>query len=218
MLLRRQGGRAGVNLRLLYLHPTASAERILARRLLLVGLMLSLVALVFWFDRDNLRDAADNMVSFVDVVYFTMVTVTTVGYGDIVPVGERARLLDALFVTPVRILDLLDVPSAREAGYPDMEKIVGWTALMGPGKLPKAVISRWTDVFARLAKNRTGRRATPGSEASRRSARRPRPSTTSASSTNSTASWSPRSAYGSSGRLRFHTGPLPASSRVSQAT
>jgi voltage-gated potassium channel len=28
---------------------------------------------------------------------------TTVGYGDIVPVGERARLVDALFVTPVRI-------------------------------------------------------------------------------------------------------------------
>ena len=32
-----------------------------------------------------------------------MVTVTTVGYGDIVPVGERARLIDALLVTPVRI-------------------------------------------------------------------------------------------------------------------
>jgi voltage-gated potassium channel len=32
-----------------------------------------------------------------------MVTVTTVGYGDIVPVTERARLIDAMFVTPVRI-------------------------------------------------------------------------------------------------------------------
>jgi voltage-gated potassium channel len=32
-----------------------------------------------------------------------MVTVTTVGYGDIVPVGDRARLIDALFVTPVRL-------------------------------------------------------------------------------------------------------------------
>ena len=39
-----------------------------------------------------------------DVVYFTLVTVTTVGYGDIVPVSERARLLDALLVTPVRLL------------------------------------------------------------------------------------------------------------------
>jgi voltage-gated potassium channel len=37
------------------------------------------------------------------VIYFTMVTVTTVGYGDIVPVSTRARLIDALVVTPVRI-------------------------------------------------------------------------------------------------------------------
>ena len=65
----------------------------------------------------------------------------------------KAGRLRALFVTPVQIPDLLDVPSAREAGYPDMEKIVGWTALMGPGKLPKAIVSRWTEVFARLAKD-----------------------------------------------------------------
>ena len=33
--------------------------------------------------------------------------------------------------------ELPDVPSAREAGFPDMEKIVGWTALMGPPGLPR---------------------------------------------------------------------------------
>jgi len=32
-----------------------------------------------------------------------MVTVTTVGYGDIVPVSTRARLIDALVVTPIRL-------------------------------------------------------------------------------------------------------------------
>lgn len=47
---------------------------------------------VFWLERGSLRDTADGVVSFSDVVYFTMVTATTVGYGDIVPVGERARL------------------------------------------------------------------------------------------------------------------------------
>lgn len=65
----------------------------------------------------------------------------------------KAGRLRALFVTPTRIQDLPGVPSAREAGYPDMEKIVGWTALMGPGGLPKSVVSKWTDVFARLAKD-----------------------------------------------------------------
>jgi voltage-gated potassium channel len=32
-----------------------------------------------------------------------MITITTVGYGDIVPVSDQARLIDAFFVTPVRI-------------------------------------------------------------------------------------------------------------------
>ena len=42
---------------------------------------------------------------------------------------------------------------AREAGFPDMEKIVGWTALMGPPGLAKEVVDKWVDVFARLAKD-----------------------------------------------------------------
>ncbi|MBX9658143.1 MAG: potassium channel family protein [Nitrospiraceae bacterium] len=32
-----------------------------------------------------------------------MITITTVGYGDIAPVTPRARLIDAFIVTPVRI-------------------------------------------------------------------------------------------------------------------
>jgi tripartite-type tricarboxylate transporter receptor subunit TctC len=65
----------------------------------------------------------------------------------------KAGRLRALFVTPERIAELPEAPSAREAGYPDMAKIVGWTALMGPGRLPKAVVDRWNEVFARLAKD-----------------------------------------------------------------
>jgi len=65
----------------------------------------------------------------------------------------RSGALRALFVTPTRLPDLPDVPSAAEAGYPDMAKIVGWTALMGPPGLPKEVVDKWVDVFARLAKD-----------------------------------------------------------------
>ena len=68
----------------------------------------------------------------------------------VIPMAKAGRLR-TLFVSPVRIADLPGVPSAREAGYPDMEKIVGWTALMGPPKLPKAIVDRWSGVFARLA-------------------------------------------------------------------
>ncbi|SFP40142.1 potassium channel family protein [Sphingomonas rubra] len=77
---------------------TALGLRILAA-LALVGIALA----GHWFDREGLRDNTDGAVSFIDVVYFTMITVTTVGYGDIVPVTDRARLFDTFVVTPVRI-------------------------------------------------------------------------------------------------------------------
>ena len=65
----------------------------------------------------------------------------------------KAGTVRALFTTPTRLAELPDVPSARESGYPDMEKIVGWTALMGPPGLPREIVDRWTDVFARLARD-----------------------------------------------------------------
>jgi len=71
-----------------------------------IGLALSLIVLAFailWFDRGGLRDNLDGHLTFADVIYFTMITVTTVGYGDIVPISERARLIDAFLITPIRI-------------------------------------------------------------------------------------------------------------------
>jgi voltage-gated potassium channel len=82
----------------------ARPERVLLRRAGLVLALLGLIMGVFWWDRDGLRDQLDGEISLADVVYFTAVTVTTVGYGDIVPVSPRARLIDALVVTPVRLV------------------------------------------------------------------------------------------------------------------
>lgn len=60
-----------------------------------------------WWDRDGLRDNADGAISFTDVIYFTAITVTTVGYGDIVPVSTSARMFDTFVVTPIRIFVFL---------------------------------------------------------------------------------------------------------------
>ncbi|MGE0643192.1 MAG: TrkA family potassium uptake protein [Nitrospira sp.] len=79
-----------------------SPARILGTRLLLAFLLFCFVFTLLWVDREGLRDQIDGQITFSDVVYFTMITVTTVGYGDIVPVSTRARLLDALVVTPIR--------------------------------------------------------------------------------------------------------------------
>jgi voltage-gated potassium channel len=69
----------------------------------LVLVLLGIALAGHWFDRKGLQDNTDGVVSFSDVVYFTAITVTTVGYGDIIPVTDRARMFDTFVVTPVRL-------------------------------------------------------------------------------------------------------------------
>jgi voltage-gated potassium channel len=61
------------------------------------------VVLIHWFGRDGLIDHHDGHISFLDVVYFTMISITTTGFGDIAPVSPNARLVEAVIVTPIRI-------------------------------------------------------------------------------------------------------------------
>jgi voltage-gated potassium channel len=69
--------------------------------------MIVFIVAFHWFERDSLKDNVDGHVSFADVIYFTMISATTTGYGDVIPVTERARLFDALIVTPIRIFFIL---------------------------------------------------------------------------------------------------------------
>lgn len=79
----------------------------IAWRAMFVVLLIGIAIAVHWFDRAGLRDAVDGEISFTDVVYFTMISITTTGYGDIAPVTDQARLFDALIVTPIRIFVVL---------------------------------------------------------------------------------------------------------------
>jgi len=72
-------------------------------RVVAVLALLGLAIGVHWFDRAGLRDNYDGEISFLDVVYFTMISITTTGFGDIAPISDRARLIEAVIVTPVRI-------------------------------------------------------------------------------------------------------------------
>ena len=76
-------------------------------RVLIVLALVGIAVAVHWFDREGLRDNYDGHVSFTDVIYFTMISITTTGYGDIAPVADRARLFDALIVTPIRVFVIL---------------------------------------------------------------------------------------------------------------
>ena len=76
-------------------------------RVALVLFLLAFVIGIHWLEREALVDELDGHVSFTDIIYFTMISATTTGYGDIVPVTDRARLFDALVVTPIRIFFVL---------------------------------------------------------------------------------------------------------------
>ena len=79
----------------------------LAWRLALVLGLLAFAIILHWIERDGLRDHYDGHVDFLDVIYFTMISITTTGYGDIVPVSDHTRMFDALVVTPIRIFFVL---------------------------------------------------------------------------------------------------------------
>ena len=64
--------------------------------------LIFIVIMVHWWDREGLVDNLDGEVSFLDVVYFTMISITTTGFGDIAPISDRARLVEAVIVTPIR--------------------------------------------------------------------------------------------------------------------
>lgn len=78
----------------------------LGLRLFAAFFLIGIVVLVHWIDREGLKDSHDGVISFLDVVYFTMISVTTTGFGDIAPVSDRSRLIEAVIVTPIRIVVL----------------------------------------------------------------------------------------------------------------
>jgi voltage-gated potassium channel len=82
----------------------------LGRRLLMALGVLVLTVLIVYLDRGSYRDNADPAgggVSLVDAIYYTTVTLSTTGYGDIAPVAAHARLINAFAITPLRIAFLV---------------------------------------------------------------------------------------------------------------
>lgn len=84
-----------------------SPLRVLAARIgIATGLILG-VAVMTWLDRAGYRDTADDSVNFLDSLYYSTVSVTTTGYGDITPVSDSARLLTTFVTTPARVIFLV---------------------------------------------------------------------------------------------------------------
>ncbi|MBH5336014.1 potassium channel family protein [Streptomyces pactum] len=77
------------------------------RRLLMALAVLVTTVGIVYADRDGYHDNADGRVDLLDAVYYATVTLSTTGYGDIVPHSDSARLVNVLLVTPLRVLFLI---------------------------------------------------------------------------------------------------------------
>lgn len=98
------GGREGVLSLVSLPRISLSPFKELARRTALALLILMLNTFIVWLDRDAYIDnTAGDGVQLLDALYYSTVTMTTTGYGDITPVAAHARLMNVLVVTPLRI-------------------------------------------------------------------------------------------------------------------
>jgi voltage-gated potassium channel len=82
----------------------------LVRRLLIAVGILVFTVLVVYVDRGHYRDSAHpgaHGISLTDAIYYSTVTLSTTGYGDIAPVSDGARLVNAFVITPLRIAFLV---------------------------------------------------------------------------------------------------------------
>jgi voltage-gated potassium channel len=99
--------------------PTVSAVSLPSRRfsplmsvvsrVALAAALLGLTTAIVYLDRSGYTDAATpgQPVNLLASAYYSVVTLTTTGYGDIVPVSAPARLINILVVTPIRVLFLI---------------------------------------------------------------------------------------------------------------
>lgn len=66
---------------------------------------------------------------------------------------NAGRLRPILVTTQKRLDRFPSAVTAREAGYPDLESMQGWSALYGPPGMEPAVVQQWAEVLQTLAKN-----------------------------------------------------------------
>lgn len=79
----------------------------ITRRILYALIALALAVLLVYIERDGYRDARGTPLGLLDCVYYATVSLSTTGYGDIVPFSPTARLVNVLVITPLRVAFLI---------------------------------------------------------------------------------------------------------------
>lgn len=87
--------------------PDTPFQQLGRRGLLALGLLL-VTTLIVWLDGAAYSDnVTGEPLGFIDALYYSTVTITTTGYGDITPSAPHSRLINAIVITPMRIVFLV---------------------------------------------------------------------------------------------------------------
>src|SRR5690242_8554757 len=88
-------------------NPEGPLVALLKRVVVAFGALLA-AALIVYFGRAGYVDNnGEGEISFNDALYYATVSLSTTGYGDIVPYTATARLLTTVVITPLRLLFLI---------------------------------------------------------------------------------------------------------------
>jgi len=128
------------------------------RRMLLAAGLLVLSAVIVYLGRYGYRDAAHpgRPLSVLASVYYATITLSTTGYGDIVPHTETARLVNTVLITPIRVVFLivlvgttLEVLTERTRRNWRITrwraKVTGQVVVVGYGSKGRAAVKTLTD-------------------------------------------------------------------------
>ena len=81
----------------------ATPWALIARRFGYALLLIIAVAFLAYLDRAGYSEP----LTFIDALYYSAVTLSTTGYGDITPVTQTARLINIFLITPARVAFLM---------------------------------------------------------------------------------------------------------------
>lgn len=86
----------------------SSPVRVISRRVLIAVAALFVTTVIVYVDRGGYRDTNNaHPLTFVDCLYYSAVSLSTTGYGDITPVTQTTRLINVLIITPLRVAFLI---------------------------------------------------------------------------------------------------------------
>lgn len=66
---------------------------------------------------------------------------------------KSGQLRALMTTTPERYKEIPNVPTAKEVGYPQLERIIGWSALYGPPGMDRKLVAYWGGVLQKVAQD-----------------------------------------------------------------